>query len=277
MRQTTIEAIRSFDDSQFTAAILPKLKDNSPAVRETAIASLSRVNIPGTIDSLILSLSDKSLAVRDAAKNALSFKIAQNPSLTTAYPQLQKTQILKELQPLINEYKSQKGALVVVYEGWDDKWPWTSIRNPGWSEGLLLRDTLNVMNKLSGGKIEYREGNWSGNAVVNTQDKKNMADFVYNVWKEAKDSDRNFYVIGNSYANRMVPAAFEYAQTLHKNPRIKADKFIGTGRLEIAIMDTNYLRKASIQEPVTIGSWGVQVLYVTLYSWKRFCCSIYDL
>jgi hypothetical protein len=246
------------------AAIKPYLNDPEWQVRQAAVISLSKAKSPEIMNLLIPRLDDSSTYVRGTTKFALAKKLVTNPDLLINYPRL------KELEPFIKEYQSKPGAIVVVFEGWDNLNPLDSVRKPGWSNNLLLRNEIELIGRLSGGKVEFREGNWSGNMVFNTKDVQDNAKFLYQAWKDAKDTNRNLYVIGNSYANKIVPAAFELAQTAYKNPRIKADLFIGTGYPGRAILiNVEHLRKASIREPIIIGSNLDWAVFSIPYAFKR--------
>ncbi|MCX5710271.1 MAG: HEAT repeat domain-containing protein [Candidatus Omnitrophica bacterium] len=232
-------------------AAQPLLTDPYWQVRQEAVRVVSKGSDFKSIESIIPRLQDNSAAVRQAARLGLAEKLTENQKLIATYP------VLKELEPWIKEYQSKPGAIVVVFEGWDDLNPLTSIRNPGWSNGLLLKDTINLISKLSGGKIEFREGNWSGNTVFNNQDIGPVAAFLYEAWNDARKSNRGFYVIGNSYANKIIPVAFETAQRVHENLKIKADLYVGTGNPGWEMLGSiEALRKISVSKPVIIGSYS---------------------
>ncbi|MCX5710655.1 MAG: HEAT repeat domain-containing protein, partial [Candidatus Omnitrophica bacterium] len=247
--------------------IKPFLDDPRWQMREAAVNVLSKsTDNRFSVEALIPRLQDNSSAVSQAARMGLAQKLTEDQKLIVTYP------VLKELEPWIKEYQSKPGAIVVVYEGLDvgDKHSVNGVREAGWSSGLLLTDTLNLMNKLSSGKIEFREGNWSGNWPAHPHDVAPVAQFLYKAWEDARSSGRELIVIGNSYANRVVPEAFQFLQKDYSNPNIKANLFIGTGYPGLGIfVNLDFLRTASIREPVLIGSTADKFPFMTPYALAR--------
>ncbi|MCX5705732.1 MAG: hypothetical protein NTZ92_06730 [Candidatus Omnitrophica bacterium] len=135
------------------------------------------------------------------------------------------------------------------------------------------------MNKLSYGKIEIREGNTSGNLVIGTQkDVERMGEDIRKARIDANLSHRQLFVVGNSYANRLVPLACEWAQNKYLDPTIKADLYIGTGDPGFAIgATTEHLRKASIREPVIIGSSSDLIFFKIPYSIAKDLTAHYEI
>jgi HEAT repeat protein len=251
IRESVTESLGQFNDSKVAESLTPLLKDDNVFVRQAAVQSIGKWSNPGAIEVLIPGLSDPSLSVREAARFALINKVVDFPSFVAEYPQL------RELSALVEEYKSKPGAIVLIYEGLDgDAIPNNNRRQPGWSQGLLLSEELNLMNKLSSGKIELREGNSSGNFIYDTQkDVEKMGEELRMARLDANSSNRQLIVIGNSYANRLIPLAFEWAQNKYSDPTIKADLYIGTGDPGWWVnATTEHLRKASVKEPIIMGS-----------------------
>ena len=252
------------------------LQDQSPVVREKAVMSLGSFDSPEITEKLISSLNDSSPNVQHAAKLTLAAKAVDDPSLILSDPRL------KDLEPLIKEYESKPGAIISIFEGLDfldDFNPFHSMRKPGWSEGSLLPNSVDLMNKLSKGKIEFREGFTAGNYPCSQQEVENVADQLYKGWKDSRSSGRLFCVIINSYANEVITRGFEYLQKKYNDPSIKADFLFSTGnvgRLSGSFMPCRLLQgkgifkasnlsKASVNKPIIIGSWSDKLSWLSYF------------
>jgi len=94
----------------------------------------------------------------------------------------------------------------------------------------------------------------------------NGGEFIYQLWKEARSSERSLNLILNSMANRYVFDCIKYAQDKYNNPDIKADVCISTGN-PFSFIGSNVvdLKKISLHDPVVIGSWSDPVFTVPIF------------
>ncbi|MHB8155015.1 MAG: HEAT repeat domain-containing protein, partial [Candidatus Omnitrophota bacterium] len=159
---------------------IPKLKDSSWQVRESAVLSLGKFDKPEVVKSLIPLLKDDNLKVRHAVISSLGDKIKSYPELGKEFMYILKTETnpeikyviarslqnvntpeVKEVMPLIQK-AAVEVKVVVIIPGVDDNLlglDLFSSRKVEWSKDIQLRKIL----ELAGIKvIEHR---WTGNLI----------------------------------------------------------------------------------------------------------------
>ncbi|MDP8260115.1 MAG: HEAT repeat domain-containing protein [Candidatus Gygaella obscura] len=269
VRRSTVETIGNFSRTNFKNVIIPKLQDPSPEVRFSSVQSLAKFNTLDVTRALIPTLKDPSLYVHKMAKMALAKQLVLHPDFERIFPEL------KELKPFIDELKSTAGAIVHVYEGINPKYEfkarqgfnigWHHVyRSDNWSQDLQLRKSLELINILSAGKVEFREGNWSGNPSSSQNDIHRIGEDLYRSYQDAKRTNRKFILIGNSAFNKMGPKSFSYIKQKYNNPVIMADRYIGTGYPAVGFIGINIdsVKEMSIEKPIIVGSQGDPVFLI---------------